>query len=163
MHAMSRLHIHLHVRDIAESVRFYSTLLGAPPSREEDGYAKWMLDDPKVNFAISTGQPKGLRHLGIQVENESELAAVSARAEDAAGAVLVERGARCCFAMGNKVWAEDPEGITWEIFHTTGALSERGASVEARFVQGAGERKETGACGCAPKQPVLQSAACCGA
>jgi predicted enzyme related to lactoylglutathione lyase len=161
MRLMSRLHVHLHVRDLAKTIHFYSTLFGAAPTRVEDGYAKWMLEDPKVNFAISTSKREGVSHLGIQVETESELAAVAARAQEAAGAVLVERGAQCCYATGNKAWAEDPQGVIWEVFHTTGAAGERGAGAEATFVQGAGTRKETGACGCAPK--LSEESACCAA
>jgi catechol 2,3-dioxygenase-like lactoylglutathione lyase family enzyme len=160
---MSRLHVHLHVGDLAQTIRFYSTLFGAAPTRVEDGYAKWMLEDPRVNFAVSTGGPQGVSHLGIQVESEDELAATSARARQAAGSVLVERGARCCYAAGNKAWAEDPQGITWEVFHTTGALEERGASAEERFVSGAADLPARGACGCTTKQAETSAAGCCGA
>lgn len=124
---MTRLHVHLHVRDIAESVKFYSTLFGVAPTKREPDYAKWMLENPHVNFAISTRGEAGLSHLGIQVESEGELAAVSARAKRAAGEVLIEKGANCCYAVGDKAWAEDPQGIRWETFFTTGGLTTYGA------------------------------------
>ena len=148
---MSRLHVHLHVRDLEQSIRFYTTLFACEPARHEGGYAKWMLDDPKVNFAISTGgEHAGVGHLGIQVDSDEELAAVSARAQEAAGAVLVERGARCCYATGNKAWAEDPQGVRWETFHTTGHLDEPGHSAEESFVSGVDGKRD-----------AQEKAACC--
>jgi catechol 2,3-dioxygenase-like lactoylglutathione lyase family enzyme len=148
---MSRLHVHLHVRDIPQSVRFYTTLFGAEPSRLEADYAKWMLDDPKVNFAISTHGEAGLSHLGIQVESDGELADVSSRAKDAAGAILIERGANCCYAKGDKAWAEDPQGVRWETFHTKGALTTYG--VGADETRGESAKPDV--------QPMAQ-AGCCG-
>lgn len=128
---MNRLHVHLHVRDVAESVRFYSALFGAEPTRLENDYAKWMLDDPRVNFAISArGGEVGLSHLGIQVESDDALAEISARAKNAAGQVLVERGANCCYALGDKAWAEDPQGVRWETFHTKGDLTTYGVGAD---------------------------------
>jgi len=136
---MSRLHVHLHVRDLAQSIRFYETLFGAAPTRREPGYAKWQLEDPKVNFAISESHgDTGIGHLGIQVDSDDELAAVSVRAQAAAGAILVERGARCCYATGDKAWAEDPQGVRWETFHTTGVLAEAGQGAAETFVSGKG-------------------------
>jgi catechol 2,3-dioxygenase-like lactoylglutathione lyase family enzyme len=147
---MNRLHVHLHVNDIAQSVRFYSTLFGAEPTRREPDYAKWMLEDPRVNFAISTGSETGLGHLGIQVEDEAALDSATARARAATSQVLEEKGANCCYAVSDKAWATDPQGVRWETFHTTGALTVYGA--------GAAEQKTTDAS--APKAKV---AACCGA
>ena len=148
---MNRLHVHLHVNDIAQSVRFYSVLFGAEPTRREPDYAKWMLEDPRVNFAISTGGEAGLGHLGIQVEDEEALDAATARARAAAGQVLEEKAANCCYAISDKAWATDPQGVRWETFHTTGNLTVYGA--------GAAEQKTTDACGCAPK---IEQMACCG-
>lgn len=140
---MTRLHVHLHVRDLDQSVRFYATLFGAAPTRREPGYAKWQLDDPSVNFAISEGGEAGLSHLGIQADDDEELAAVSARAQQAAGEVLVEHGANCCYATGDKAWAVDPQGVRWETFHTTGHLDTFGDGPRevhvARAPQPAGE------------------------
>ena len=149
---MNRLHVHLHVRDIAQSVRFYSTLFGAEPTKREPDYAKWMLEDPRVNFAISTGSETGLSHLGIQVENASELDAVTGRAKDAAGEVLIEKGAQCCYATGDKSWASDPQGVRWETFHTTGDLT--------TFGIGAEETRVEGKASCCEAKAV---SACCGA
>ena len=162
---MSRLHVHLHVRDLEQSIRFYTTLFATEPARRETGYAKWMLDDPKVNFAISVGgEHTGVGHLGIQVDSDDELASVSARAREAAGAVLIERGARCCYATGNKAWAEDPQGVRWETFHTTGQLDEAGHGAEESFISATdGDHDvESAACCCtAGKNIAEQKAACC--
>jgi catechol 2,3-dioxygenase-like lactoylglutathione lyase family enzyme len=165
---MSRLHVHLHVRDFEQSIRFYTTLFNTEPARREAGYAKWMLDDPKVNFAISVGgETPGVGHLGIQVDSAEELAVVSARAQEAAGAILVERGARCCYATGDKAWAEDPQGVRWETFHTTGTLDEAGHGAEESFVANAnGAREvESAACCCTAGKNINEAspANCCSA
>lgn len=117
---MKRFHVHAHVGDLAASVAFYTRLFGAPPSRHEADYAKWMLDDPRVNFAISTrGGTPGVDHLGIQVDDEAELAELKARAEAAdRGALLDEGATSCCYAQSEKHWVTDPQGIAWEHFHT---------------------------------------------
>jgi catechol 2,3-dioxygenase-like lactoylglutathione lyase family enzyme len=143
---MNRLHVHLHVRDLSESVRFYNALFGAPPARLEDGYAKWMLDDPRVNFAISTGGDAGLSHLGIQVEDDAALEQATARALAAAGSVLEEKGANCCFAVSDKAWATDPQGVRWETFRTTGNLTVYGVGAAQTRVQGKAQA-EAACCG----------------
>jgi catechol 2,3-dioxygenase-like lactoylglutathione lyase family enzyme len=120
---MKRLHVHLHVNDLAHSVRFYNALFGAEPAKLKSDYAKWMLDDPCVNFAISTGGEAGLSHLGIQVDDAAELADATQSALKAAGSVLEEKNANCCYAVGDKAWATDPQGVRWETFHTTGDLT----------------------------------------
>jgi catechol 2,3-dioxygenase-like lactoylglutathione lyase family enzyme len=149
---MNRLHVHLSVHDLAQSVRFYSALFGAPPTRIEADYAKWMLEAPRVNFAISTGKDQtGLSHLGIQVEDETELNHATARAKAAAGQVLVEDGAKCCYAKSDKSWAEDPQGIRWETFLTSGALTVFGVGAdETRLenAQGEHEPAQAAAAGC---------------
>jgi catechol 2,3-dioxygenase-like lactoylglutathione lyase family enzyme len=127
---MNRLHVHLHVSDLAQSVRFYSALFGAEPSKREVDYAKWMLDDPRVNFAISTGGEAGLSHLGIQVDDDSALAAATARAVTAAGSVFQEKNANCCYAVSDKAWATDPQGVRWETFRTTGDITVYGVGAE---------------------------------
>jgi catechol 2,3-dioxygenase-like lactoylglutathione lyase family enzyme len=119
---MKRLHVHLHVNDLAQSVRFYKALFDSEPAKLERDYAKWMLDDPRVNFAISTGADAGLSHLGIQVDDAAELAVATERAADAAGSVREEKQANCCYAVGDKAWATDPQGVRWEMFHTTNDL-----------------------------------------
>jgi catechol 2,3-dioxygenase-like lactoylglutathione lyase family enzyme len=119
---MKRLHVHVGVEDLDRSIQFYSTLFGAPPTVAKADYAKWMLDDPRVNFAISAGacRAKGIEHLGIQVEDEAELADVYARLAAADRPVLDEGATTCCYAKSQKSWISDPDGVVWEAFHTTG-------------------------------------------
>jgi catechol 2,3-dioxygenase-like lactoylglutathione lyase family enzyme len=158
---MSRFHVHLHVRNLEQSVKFYSTMFGAVPARVEEGYAKWMLEDPKVNFAISVGGREGVSHLGIQVDSEIELAERSARASSATdGVALVEQGARCCYATGNKTWTKDPQGVQWETFHTTGQLEEPGEGAAATFIDGV-KSEELSGCGCTSTSRNVASTACC--
>lgn len=116
---MKRLHVHVAVHDLQESIRFYSALFAAEPTVKKDDYAKWMLDDPRVNFAISTrAREPGLDHLGIQVENEAELDELRVRLAQAEVAVTAQKGAACCYAKSDKYWTLDPQGIAWESFHT---------------------------------------------
>jgi len=118
---MKRFHVHLHVDDLDKSIGFYSKLFAAEPSRVEADYAKWMLDDPRVNFAISTrGARAGIDHLGFQTDDAAELAALKARAEAADMALLDEGETTCCYARSEKHWVTDPQGIAWEHFHTLG-------------------------------------------
>jgi catechol 2,3-dioxygenase-like lactoylglutathione lyase family enzyme len=118
---MKRLHVHVSVDDLAKSIRFYSTLFAAEPTVTKGDYAKWMLDDPRVNFAISQrGAETGVRHLGIQVEDRAELADVYARLQRADRPVLEEGATTCCYAQSEKSWIEDPQGIKWETFLTVG-------------------------------------------
>ncbi|MFN3617871.1 MAG: ArsI/CadI family heavy metal resistance metalloenzyme [Aquabacterium sp.] len=118
---MKRFHVHLHVADLAQSIGFYSKLFGQQPSRQEADYAKWMLDDPAVNFAISQrGAEPGIDHLGIQTDDASELAALKQRAEAADLSLLDEGETTCCYARSDKHWLVDPQGIAWEHFHTLG-------------------------------------------
>ena len=120
---MKRFHVHLHVENIDKSVQFYSRLFNTAPARVEVDYAKWMLDDPRVNFAISTrGDRPGLDHLGFQVDDAGELAELKARAESADTAVLDEGATSCCYARSEKHWVTDPQGIAWEHFHTLASI-----------------------------------------
>ena len=120
---MKRFHVHLHVKDLAQSIGFYSRLFDAEPARLEADYAKWMLQDPPVNFAISTrGSAVGIDHLGIQTDDPSELAAMKARAEAADMALLDEGETTCCYARSEKHWVTDPQGVAWEHFHTLGNI-----------------------------------------
>ena len=119
---MKRLHIHVAVSDIAESTKFYANLFGAEPTVQKHDYVKWMLDDPRVNFAISArGREPGLDHLGIQAESQEELMEVSARLKAADMQILDEGESTCCYAKSEKAWVIDPQGIAWETFHTTGS------------------------------------------
>ena len=118
---MKRLHVHVSVEDLATSIRFYSQLFGALPTVQKSDYAKWMLEDPRVNFAISQRDGKaGVQHLGIQVEDRAELAEVYGRLEHAAGTVIEEGETTCCYARSEKSWIDDPHGVSWETFLTTG-------------------------------------------
>lgn len=120
---MKRFHVHLHVADLAQSIGFYSQLFAAAPSRQESDYAKWMLEDPPVNFAISTrGQQPGIDHLGIQTDNPDDLAQLKARAQAADLALLDEGTTTCCYAKSEKHWVTDPQGVAWEHFHTLGNI-----------------------------------------
>ncbi|EEA02471.1 Glyoxalase/bleomycin resistance protein/dioxygenase [Burkholderia sp. H160] len=116
---MKRFHIHVHVDDLGKSVAFYSKLFAAEPTRVESDYAKWMLDDPRINFAISTrGSAAGVDHLGFQVDDAAELAELKARAEAADMALLDDGETTCCYARSDKHWITDPQGIAWEHFHS---------------------------------------------
>lgn len=120
---MKRFHVHLHVDDLAASIGFYSRLFAAEPARHESDYAKWMLDDPRINFAISTrGARPGLDHLGFQTDDPAELAELKSRAERADMALLDEGQTSCCYARSEKHWVTDPQGIAWEHFHTLGDI-----------------------------------------
>lgn len=120
---MKRFHVHLHVADLAQSIAFYSQLFAAKPARTEADYAKWMLDDPPVNFAISTrGKQPGIDHLGIQTDNAEELQALKDRATAADMSLLDEGATTCCYARSEKHWITDPQGIAWEHFHTLGNI-----------------------------------------
>lgn len=118
---MKRLHVHVGVEDLAQSIRFYATLFGAEPSVTKPDYAKWMLENPRVNFAISAGRGfTGVEHLGLQVEDEAELAEVYDRLKAADRPVLEEGCTTCCYARSEKSWISDPQGVVWEAFLTTG-------------------------------------------
>jgi catechol 2,3-dioxygenase-like lactoylglutathione lyase family enzyme len=124
------MHVHVGVENLDASIRFYSTLFGADPSVTKADYAKWMLDDPRVNFAISAGHHalKGIEHLGIQVENAGELAEVYGRLKAADRPVLEEGATTCCYAKSEKSWIADPDGVVWETFLTSGDATYYGDS-----------------------------------
>ena len=118
---MKRMHVHVGVDDLAASTRFYSALFGTAPTVTKPDYAKWMLDDPRLNFAISAGHAtRGIEHLGIQVEDQDELAEVYGRLEAADRPVLDEGATTCCYAKSTKAWISDPQGVMWETFLTAG-------------------------------------------
>ena len=127
---MKRFHVHVAVPELQESIRFYSTLFGAPPSVVKPDYAKWMLDDPRVNFAISErpGSRPGINHLGFQVETDADLAEIHGRLEAADATSVEERNVSCCYARSDKYWVKDPSGVAWESFHTLGAVPMHEAS-----------------------------------
>jgi catechol 2,3-dioxygenase-like lactoylglutathione lyase family enzyme len=137
---MKRLHVHVAVQDLDASVRFYSQLFAADPIVRKSDYAKWMLEDPRVNFAISRrdGRP-GVQHLGIQVEDRAELAEVYERLRRAERPVIEEGETICCYARSEKSWVDDPQGVQWETFLTTGESSVYGTDEIRPKAAGAGK------------------------
>src|SRR5580700_10018641 len=157
---MKRLHVHVSVEDIQKSVGFYSALFAAQPVVVKSDYAKWMLEDPRVNFAISTrGREPGLDHLGIQVENADELQEVYARLREAGGDVIEQGETTCCYAKSEKSWIDDPAGIAWETFHTTGESITYGDGTGENAVRVAHEKQ--GACSAPQAQSAKAASACC--
>ena len=154
---MKRFHVHVAVDDLDANVRFYSTVFGVSPTVLKDDYAKWMLDDPRVNFALSKrGLKPGLDHLGVQVDTEEELAALRGQVARAEIAALDQNNASCCYARSNKYWITDPQGIAWETFHTLGNIPVYGEDTQRAEGQNA-------AC-CTPKatqSSEIADAACC--
>lgn len=156
---MKRLHVHVGVDNLDQSIGFYSALFGAQPSVTKSDYAKWMLEDPRVNFAISCkeGAAKGVEHLGIQVEDGAELADVYGRLKVAGGPVLEEGATTCCYAKSEKSWIADPDGVVWEAFLTQGESTVYGDSPD--FDQLSGDNAAATAC-CAPKVEVAPKGCC---
>jgi uncharacterized glyoxalase superfamily protein PhnB len=155
---MKRMHVHVSVENIPHAVAFYSTLFAAQPAVVKDDYAKWMLDDPRVNFAIWTrGREAGLDHLGIQVESADELQEVYARLRQAGGAILEQGQTTCCYAQSEKSWIDDPAGISWEAFHTTGGATHYGTSVQ----KGAQIARAKACCMPQPAAEKVATPACC--
>ena len=138
---MKRFHVHVAVDDLDANVRFYSTVFGVSPTVLKTDYAKWMLDDPRVNFAISKrGLKPGVDHLGVQVESNEELTALRGQVERAEIAALDQTNATCCYARSDKYWVTDPQGIAWETFHTLDSVPVYGATI---------------------REPAAEQAACC--
>lgn len=149
---MKRLHIHSKVSDLDASIAFYSAMFDAQPSVIKSDYAKWLLDDPRVNFAISTScdSSAGIEHLGIQVENAEELGEVYDRLKAAARPVLEEGETTCCYAQSEKSWISDPDGIVWETFLTKGAATQYGEGPTMAEIS------------CAPTDGTGSAKSCCG-
>ena len=148
---MKRLHVHVAVDNLERSIGFYSTLFAAQPSVTKDDYAKWMLDDPKVNFAISARGGRGVDHLGIQVETDGELRELAGRLKAAGETTRDQEATTCCYAQSNKAWVNDPSGIRWETFFTFGDATTYGEDEPAAAV------KSQSSCCPVPKA----EAACC--
>ena len=157
---MKRMHVHVGVKDLDQSIRFYSTLFGAEPAVTKRDYAKWMLDDPRVNFAISAGhhQVKGIEHLGIQVDSGDELGEVYGRLKAADRPVLEEGQTTCCYAKSEKSWIADPQGVVWETFYTSGEAVNYGINPELHKL--ASENAAPNAC-CAPAIETKPATKCC--
>lgn len=129
---MKRFHVHVAVDDLAQSTRFYSALFGAGPSVEKPDYAKWMLDDPRINFAIShRGSKRGVNHLGFQVDTDEELTSLQKQHEAAELSVFNEGNTQCCYAQSKKHWLTDPQGIAWEMYHSMGEVKTYNGSDDA--------------------------------
>jgi predicted enzyme related to lactoylglutathione lyase len=155
---MKRMHVHVAVDDLQRAVGFYSALFAAQPSVTKSDYAKWMLDDPRLNFAISArGRPAGVDHLGIQVEDQDELHEVYARLSRAGGDVIEQGQTNCCYARSEKSWIDDPAGIAWETFLTTGENTDYGDGSGEREARIAHEKS----C-CAPTARAAEPAVACG-
>ena len=148
---MKRLHLHVAVADQGESARFYETLFGAPASVVKDDYAKWMLDDPRVNFAISQrGRATGVDHVGIQVESRDELGELAGRLKAAGATTFDEAAASCCYARSDKSWVADPAGLRWETFFTFGEAVTYGEDATPAVAK-------------TPEPARAEAGACCGA
>jgi Glyoxalase/Bleomycin resistance protein/Dioxygenase superfamily len=150
---MKRFHIHIAVEDLNRNIQHYSTLFGAKPAVVKADYAKWMLDDPRINFAISQrGAVAGLNHLGLQVDSAEELAEVRERLQSLQTSVVEQKDAACCYAKSDKYWVNDPQGIAWETFHTLDAIPVFGGD-------DAPEQRETGCC--VPLVEIESHSPCC--
>jgi catechol 2,3-dioxygenase-like lactoylglutathione lyase family enzyme len=151
---MKRFHVHVSVDNLDESIRFYSTLFAAQPTVQQSDYAKWMIEDPRMNFAISTHrQPVGVNHLGFQVDSGDELLGMHAQLEAADSQVLQEDEQPCCYARSDKYWVTDPTGIAWETFHTLGSIPVYGEDTPV-FNHGASAVP-------VPNQAATGNSACC--
>ena len=155
---MKRFHVHVAVDDLDASLRFYSTVFGTRPSVQKPDYAKWMLDDPRINFAISQrGAKAGVDHLGFQVDSDEELAALRKQVADAEIAARDQQGVTCCYARSDKYWITDPQGVAWETYHTLGEAEIYGAPTKTAAV--------AACCAAKPEtteaQPRAASKTCC--
>jgi len=153
---MKRFHVHVSVQDLKSSIRFYSCVFGAQPTVQKPDYAKWMLEDPRVNFAISQrAAAAGVNHLGIQVDSAEELTLLRQQVAAADIQARDETGANCCYARSDKYWVQDPQGVAWETFHTLGSIPVFGEHAE----------RADSAC-CAPEAPIAfapgsKTSTCC--
>ena len=159
---MKRLHVHLAVDDLPGNIRFYSALFGSEPSVEKADYAKWLLDDPRVNFAISArGAKAGVEHLGIQVESAEELAEVQSAMARADAPVIEQTGTACCYARSDKYWSTDPQGIAWEAFHTLDSVPTFNEVAEGENTASACCAPTAPSTGCGTAQPTPEPTNSC--
>jgi hypothetical protein len=168
---MKRFHVHVAVSDLGKSIAFYYAMFGEEPTVVKPDYAKWMLEDPRINFAISNrGNTPGVNHLGLQAEDDVELETIHANLQKADTAVVPEKGAACCYAKSDKYWVTDPQGIAWESFRSLGTIPLYGSSQAKRAGAeqagqcGSGERAASSCC--APSDaknaaPVKAAGGCC--
>lgn len=145
---MKRIHIHISAADLAATKRYYSALFGQDPTVEKPDYMKWMLDDPRINLAVSQrdGAARGVDHLGIQVDSDDELDAVNANLIKAEHSTLAEPDAQCCYANSNKHWSRDPQGVIWEMFHTMQSAPTYGQDLQAEIPATPSAKAEGGCC-----------------
>lgn len=157
---MKRFHVHIAVNDLAQSTRFYNALFGATPAVEKPDYVKWMLDDPRINFAISArGRPAGVNHLGLQVDRGDELVTLRAQHDAAALGLFDEGETSCCYAHSNKHWLTDPQGVPWEVYHTMSSVQ----TFNGDTASGCGSGDATKAGGrCVPDAPSAKAAPAAG-
>lgn len=161
---MKRLHVHIAVDNLADSIQFYSSLFASAPTVQKEDYAKWMLDDPRVNFAISQHDaPRGLNHLGIQVESETELSEMQARLQSVQSTIKQEDNIYCCYAKSNKYWVTDPQGIAWETFHTLDSIPTFGKeqTIDSDVACDMSASKQSSAPCCVPTSPSNGTQKCC--
>jgi catechol 2,3-dioxygenase-like lactoylglutathione lyase family enzyme len=160
---MKRLHLHVSVPDLSQSIQFYETLFGAKPSVVKDDYAKWMLEDPRVNFAISQrGRAAGVDHVGIQVDQPAELAELAGRLKAAGAETFDEAATTCCYARSDKSWVADPAGVRWETFYTFGEATTYGEDEALAALDAS--RSGSACCGAPAAEPTPKAttAGCCG-
>lgn len=158
---MKRFHVHVAVKDLQESVRFYSAMFGSGPTVAKLDYAKWMLDDPRVNFAISQrSQTPGINHLGMQAETDEELEAIHANLWLADGTVVAEKGVHCCYAKSDKYWVNDPQGIAWESFRSLDSVPLHGEDNQVASINC--DSDEAIGC-CVADESKVTANACCSA
>lgn len=172
----NRFHVHIHVADLDRNIGFYTQLFGTGPTVTKHDYAKWMLDDPRINFAISAGKSgeAGIAHLGLQAGTPEALALIGARLQAADAVTLAEAGTTCCYARSDKFWAEDPQGVRWESFHTSGEATSyyadpAGVAVERDSCCGPASASSSSHTDCAPacsvaaagQVPAAGKSACC--
>ena len=156
---MKRLHLHVSVPDLAQSIQFYETLFGAPPSLVKEDYAKWMLEDPRVNFAISQrARAAGLDHVGIQVETPTELSELAGRLKGAGAVTFDQAATTCCYSKSDKSWVNDPAGLRWETFFTFGEATHYGEDEQLP----AADAAAGACCGPEPTEGATTDSACCG-
>jgi catechol 2,3-dioxygenase-like lactoylglutathione lyase family enzyme len=164
---MKRFHVHVAVNDLDKSIAFYSAMFGEEPSVVKPDYAKWMLEDPRINFAISErGQAPGVNHLGMQAEDDAELETIHANLQKADTTVVAEKGTHCCYAKSDKYWVTDPQGVAWESFRSLGSIPLFGADEPAAGEQSASCGSVTAASSCcAPEskaaRPDCATSGCC--
>jgi predicted enzyme related to lactoylglutathione lyase len=159
---MKRFHVHVAVKDLQQSVRFYSSMFGTEPTVVKPDYAKWMLEDPRVNFAISQrDQALGVNHLGVQAETDEELEAIHAKLQEADGTVVAEKGVHCCYAKSDKYWVTDPQGVAWESFRSLGTVPFYGEENHPQQAS-CGSSESSGCCSPQAQARTEPVAACCG-